>query len=100
VLSALGTGATCALALRAPGAGLPWARLARIALAALLAAAPLWPLRALEPPLLALALGGIGYGVLYPAALWLLRGLAADDARFIAALWARVRARLRGQAGA
>jgi O-antigen/teichoic acid export membrane protein len=100
VLSALGTASTTALALREGGAALPGWRLLRIALAAALAAAPLWPLRTLEPPLLALALGGLGYAVLLPAALWLLRGLAPEDARFIAQLAARLRARLRGQAGA
>lgn len=98
VLSALGTASTVALALRQAHAGLPWARMLRIALAAALAAVPLWPLRGIDAPLPALLAGGFAYALLYPAALWLLRGLAPDDARFVAALWARLRNR--GQAGA
>lgn len=100
VLSLLGTASTAALALREGATSLPGWRLLRIALAAALAAAPLWLLRDLEPPLLALAIGGIAYLAVYPLALWLLRGLTPEDARFVSALAARLRARLRGQAGA
>lgn len=100
VLSALGSASTSALALREGATSLPGWRLLRIALAAALAAAPLWPLRALEPPLLALVLGGLGYAVSFPAALWVLRGLTPEDARFVAQLAVRLRAKLRGQAGA
>lgn len=94
-LSLAGSAATAALALRQAGAGLPWARMARVVLAATLAAAPLWPLRDAASPLLAVLSGGAAFVPLYAAALWWLRGLTPEDQRFVAGLGETLRARLR-----
>lgn len=89
VLAMLGSSATIRLALRETGSRLPWARLARIALAAALAGACSMPSAWLEPPLLALAVGMAVFAVVYPLALWVLRCLDAADAEFARLLFAR-----------
>lgn len=67
-VAAVGAVAIMALAIRVTGTMPDWSRIARIALAGAGAALLALPLRALDPPLLALGLGGavmvLGYGVL------------------------------------
>lgn len=83
VLSLLGSASTIAMALRTARARLPWARLARVALAAavpVLACAALVPRL---PPLAAVATGMAVFALVYPAALWWLRALDPADATAI-----------------
>jgi len=90
VLAVLGSGSTIALALYETGSGLPWGRLLRTALAATAVAFCTWPLARIDPPLLALAAGGLAFAVLYPAAVLLLRCLSADEREFARGLYARL----------
>jgi O-antigen/teichoic acid export membrane protein len=90
VLAILGTGSTLELALRETRSSLHWGRLSRIGLAAALAAACSWPATRLDPPLLALAAGGVLFLVSYVAALWILRCLHEADAAYARALLHRL----------
>lgn len=89
-LALLGTGSTLELALRETRSSLPWGRLARIAIAAALAAVCSWPAAWLQPPLLALAVGGIVFVLAYLLALWLLRCLHEADAEYARVVLSRI----------
>jgi O-antigen/teichoic acid export membrane protein len=90
VLALLGTGSTLELALRETRSSLPWARLSRIAIAATFAALCSWPATWLHSPLLALAVGGIVFLLVYLLALWLLRCLHEADAEYARILLSKV----------
>lgn len=95
LLSLLGTGSTMWLALREGRTGLPGWRMLRMLLAAVAVAACALPLRGLDSPIAVLAAGVLAFAVLYPPALWLLRCLTPEDARYVGELASRLRARLR-----
>jgi O-antigen/teichoic acid export membrane protein len=100
VTSVIVSAALIALALRASGASLPWARLLRIAIAAGLAALAGWPLAGRLPPLAALALGGIVVLIVYVVASVVLRCWSAADLRHLRELhlrFARGRPRVLGR---
>ncbi|RYD15812.1 MAG: polysaccharide biosynthesis protein [Lysobacteraceae bacterium] len=77
------------LALRTIGLHPDWARLARILLAAALAAAAAWPLRGHWPPLPTLLLAALGFSAVYAILTLLLRCWTQADLEHIAQLHAR-----------
>ncbi|MEO8367216.1 MAG: polysaccharide biosynthesis C-terminal domain-containing protein [Pseudoxanthomonas sp.] len=89
-LAVLGTVFIVELALRETRSSLPWGRLLRIAIAAALAALCSWPAAWLQPPLLALAIGGIIFLPVYMLALWLLRCLHEADAEYARVILSRI----------
>lgn len=90
VLAVLGTVSIVELALRETRSSLPWGRLSRIAIAAALAALCSWPAAWLQPPLLALAIGGIIFLPVYMLALWLFRCLHEADAEYARVILSRI----------
>ena len=90
VLSLLASASTILLAMGTARAGLPWWRLARVAVAAALPALASAALTARLPTGAALAAGIAIFALAYPAALWLLRALDDADAAAIAA-WVATR---------
>jgi hypothetical protein len=77
------------LALRTIGLHPDWARLARILLAAGLAAAAAWPLRGHWPPLPTLLLAAVGFSAVYAILTLLLRCWSQADIEHIMQLHAR-----------
>jgi O-antigen/teichoic acid export membrane protein len=92
-LSLLATIATVRLALRVSATTLPWARLLRIGAAAAVPALACLPFARHLSPLWGLVAGTAAFAMLYPAALWLLRGLDAEDASHVRAMAAKLRRR-------
>lgn len=93
VLSLLATIATVQLALRVSATALPWLRLLRIGAAAALPALACLSFARHLSPLWGLLAGTATFATLYPLALWLLRGLDAEDAGYVRALAAKLRRR-------
>ena len=94
VLSLLATIATVRLALRVSATTLPWARLLRIGAAAAVPALLCLSFARHLAPLWGLVAGTLAFATLYPAALWRLRGLDAEDAGHVRAIAARLRRRI------
>lgn len=93
VLSLLATIATVQLALRVSATTLPWLRLLRIGAAAAVPALVCLSFARHLSPLSGLLAGTATFATLYPLALWLLRGLDAEDAGYVRALAAKLRRR-------
>jgi O-antigen/teichoic acid export membrane protein len=90
ILAVSGSTATLLLALHVSGAGLPWSRLGRTLLAAVLAGLAAWPLRHLLPPLPTLLLGGLAIGLVYALATLLLRCWSRGDLEYMQSVIARM----------
>lgn len=92
-LSLLATIATVQLALRVSATTLPWARLLRIGIAAAVPALACLTFAQRLSPLWGLVAGTATFATLYPAALWRLRGLDAEDTGYVRTLAAKLRRR-------
>jgi O-antigen/teichoic acid export membrane protein len=88
VLALFGSGITIRLAMRVSASGLPWARLLRISVAAVLPALCCIPIANSSSALPGLLSGTVVFAIGYPLALWMLHGLSVEDAN-----------RIRGMAG-
>jgi O-antigen/teichoic acid export membrane protein len=93
VLSLLATIATVQLALRVSATTLPWARLLRIGVAAAVPALLCLIFARHLSPLWGLLAGTATFATLYPAALWLLRGLDDEDAGYVRTFVGKLRRR-------
>jgi O-antigen/teichoic acid export membrane protein len=90
VLALLGSGVTIRLARKVADTRLPWARMVRIAVAALLPALCCLPLLRWTSPLAGLLIGAVVFAIGYPLALWLLRALSEEDQGYVRALAGRL----------
>lgn len=90
VAAVTGTLTVIALALRHSGASLQWGRIARILLAAALAAGIAWPLRGLLSPFPGIVLGGAVVAAAYLVLIVLLGGLEADDYQHVRGILQRL----------
>ena len=90
VLSLLGSGVTIRLARQVADTRLPWARMARVGVAALLPALCCLPLMGWVSPWLALLVGAVVFAIGYPLGLWLLRALSEEDQGYVRQLASRI----------
>lgn len=95
VLSLLGSGATIGLAVRVAKTPLPWTRIVRILLAAMLPALCCLPWVHMLPPLASLLAGTVFCAIGYPLTLWLLHGLSEEDAGYARAIATKLVAKAR-----